>query len=148
MTWLPRFQHPGRVDLGAGYHLRPIRKSDVDIDYPAVMGSRERLWSIYGVAWRWPSSTMTLEEDRLDLARHEREMEAGGSFNYAILDEPEHRLLGCVYLDPSPEPEHDAVVSWWVIDEMVGTELDLRLRDFVPAWIEKSWPFTKVHFGV
>jgi hypothetical protein len=49
MPWLPAdFAHPTRVQLDDGHHLRPIRESDVDIDYPAVMGSRERLWSLYG----------------------------------------------------------------------------------------------------
>ena len=32
-----------------GHHLRQIRADDVDIDYPAVMGSRERLWALI---WR------------------------------------------------------------------------------------------------
>jgi hypothetical protein len=42
VTWLPDgFSHPQRLDLPTGHHLRPIREADVDIDYPAVMGSRE-----------------------------------------------------------------------------------------------------------
>jgi hypothetical protein len=52
VNWLPdHFEHPLRVDLVTGHHLRPIRADDVDIDYPAVMGSRERLWAKYGQAW-------------------------------------------------------------------------------------------------
>ncbi|WP_448811187.1 hypothetical protein [Agromyces bauzanensis] len=51
-SWLPEgFTHPERVEFVLGYHLRPIRADDVDIDYPAVMGSRERLWQIYGESW-------------------------------------------------------------------------------------------------
>jgi hypothetical protein len=47
LSWLPEgFEHPERVELPTGHHLRPIREADVDIDYPAVMGSRERLWSM------------------------------------------------------------------------------------------------------
>jgi len=57
----------------AGYHLRPITAADTDLDYPAVMGSRERLWSIYGQAWDWPPASMTYQQDRDDLARHEAE---------------------------------------------------------------------------
>jgi hypothetical protein len=42
MGWLGEgFVHPEHVELETGHHLRPIRESDVDIDYPAVMGSRE-----------------------------------------------------------------------------------------------------------
>jgi hypothetical protein len=76
-SWLPPdFAHPERVELSAGHHLRPIREDDVAIDYPAVMGSRERLWSIFGEPWVWPPATMTSAQDQADLARHEREIRA------------------------------------------------------------------------
>jgi hypothetical protein len=60
MSWLPDdFVHPVRVPVpGIGIHLRPIREADTVIDYPAVMGSRERLWEIFGLAWAWPQDTM------------------------------------------------------------------------------------------
>jgi hypothetical protein len=77
VSWLPDgFSHPQRLDLLTGHHLRPIREADVDIDYSAVMGSRERLWAKYGAAWGWPPADMSYEADREDLARHEREIAA------------------------------------------------------------------------
>ena len=104
MAWLPNdFIHPERVESVTGQHLRPIRASDVDIDYPAVMGSRTRLWSKYGDAWGWPPPDMTYEADRLDLARHEAEIAAHLTFNYAVVNEQETELLGCVYIDPPNE---------------------------------------------
>jgi hypothetical protein len=149
MNWLPdEFAHPEREDLSSGHHLRPIRASDVDIDYPAVMGSRERLWEKYGEAWGWPPATMTHEGDRDDLAHHEREIEAHETFNYAVLDEAEGRLFGCVYIDPPDERSpagSDAVVSWWVVDEAVGSELERALDEFVPRWLADTWGFERVH---
>jgi hypothetical protein len=61
MAWLPAdFVHPVNVPLlGGTYHLRPIQEADTALDYPAVMGSRERLWDIFGPSWGWPSATMT-----------------------------------------------------------------------------------------
>jgi hypothetical protein len=92
MSWLPDdFVHPVRIPVpGTALHLRPIREADTALDYPAVMGSRERLREIFGPAWDWPKDTMTLEEDRLDLLRHEEEIAAHQSFNYALLDEQEN----------------------------------------------------------
>ena len=88
MGWLrDGFETPAREDLPTGHHLRPIREADTDIDYPAVMGSRERLWAKYGEAWGWPPETMSYEADKEDLARHEREIAAQETFNYAVLDE-------------------------------------------------------------
>ncbi|MEQ1786611.1 MAG: N-acetyltransferase, partial [Acidimicrobiales bacterium] len=128
-SWLPGgFVTPTRLDLPTGHHLRPIREDDVAIDYPAVMGSRARLWARYGDAWGWPPETMTYAEDQADLARHEREIAAQETFNYAVLDEAETELLGCVYVDPPSEADRaggaDAVVSWWVVDAHFGGPLE------------------------
>src|SRR3546814_14704299 len=109
MSWLPDdFQHPELVELPTGQHLRPIRASDAEIDLPAVMGSRDRLFSIYGEAWGgWPPAAMTLQQDRDDLAHHEREITAHESFNYALLDAAEAAPLACVYNHPPRDPNLD-----------------------------------------
>ena len=143
--WLPSdFPFPRRVDLATGHHLRPIREADVDIDFPAVMGSQARLWTIFGEAWGWPPATMTHEADRIDLARHEREIEARESFNFAVFDDDESAVLGCIYVDPPAKVGSDAEVCWWVVDELVGSDLDRELERFVPAWLASDWPFTDV----
>jgi len=148
VSWLPEgFEHPGRAELPGGHHLRPIRETDVEIDYPAVMGSRERLWSIYGEAWGWPPVTMTVKQDREDLARHEREIEAHESFNYALLDQSETALLGCVYIDPPQRPGEDVVCSWWVVDDVAGSPLERAVDAFVPSWLAGTWGFRAPRFG-
>ena len=140
------FEHPARLDLPTGHHLRPIRESDIGIDYPAVMGSRERLWTIFGEVWGWPPATMTFEQDQRDLARHEREQNAHESFNYAVLDEAETQLFGCVYLDPPARVGADVDISWWVVDDAVGGPLETCLLAMIPEWIETAWPFVSPRF--
>lgn len=150
MAWLPEsFVPPGRVELSTGHHLRPIREDDVAIDYPAVMGSRERLWEKYGDAWGWPPADMSYEDDRRDLARHQAEIAALETFNYAVLDADETVLLGCVYVDPpedSSAPGTEAVVSWWVVDAAAGTDLERTLDAFVPLWLAETWGFRSVSY--
>lgn len=150
MPWLAEdFSHPERLELPTGHHLRPIRESDVDIDYPAVMGSRERLWATYGEMWGWPSASMTYEADRKDLARHEDEIAAHRSFNYAVLNHDETELLGCVYIDPPDEQAAegaDALVSWWVVDREADGELERALDELVPRWLVKRWGFRAFHY--
>ena len=141
---------PNVWSLGTGHHLRPIRESDVDIDYPAVMGSRERLWAKFGGMWGWPKADMTYEADREDLARHETEIAAHVTFNYAVLDRDETELLGCVYIDPPDErtPEGaGALVSWWVVDNEVDGDLENSLNAFVPRWLTDRWGFRAVHYA-
>jgi RimJ/RimL family protein N-acetyltransferase len=150
MGWLPEgFSHPERLDLPTGHHLRPIRADDVDIDYPAVMGSRERLWAKYGEAWGWPPAHMTPEGDREDLAHHEEEIADHETFNYAVLDEGETELLGCVYIDPADDRSpagSDAVSSWWVVDKEAGGPLERALDDAVPGRLAGTWEFRSVHY--
>lgn len=154
MPWLPEgFEPPERLELPGGHHLRPIREDDLELDYLAVMGSRDRLWGIYGQAWGWPRATMTGDEDRAELAWHEDEMRRRSSYNYAIFDSAERELLGCVYIDPSQPDDGaahaaDAVVSWWVVDHVVGGVLDATLTETVPRWLAEVWPFATVHFAV
>ncbi len=146
MAWLPDdFQHPTRAELPTGHHLRPMGAADTEIDYPAVMGSRERLWTIYGKAWGWPPAHMTVEQDRDDLAHHERDIEAHDSFLYGLFEEDEAELLGCVYIDPPDEaqPVVDAIVSWWVVDELVGAEVEAALDALVPEWLARDWPLRR-----
>ena len=118
MAWLPAgFVHPPRVTVLAGFHLRPITAADVDLDYPAVMGNRQRLWSIYGDAWGWPPESISYQQDLDDLSRHEAETAAHLSFNYALFNDAETALLGCVYIDPPEKHGADAEISWWVVDD-------------------------------
>ncbi|SEC49627.1 Acetyltransferase (GNAT) domain-containing protein [Nocardioides exalbidus] len=146
-SWLPDdFHHPQRVEVAFGHHLRPITPADTDLDMVAVMGSRERLWSIYGEAWGWPPAHMTHEADREDLARHAAEMETHQSFNYALFDTDETALLGCVYIDPPEKPGADAEISWWVVDECVDTLLARALDELVPRWIAESWPLASPRY--
>ncbi len=148
MSWLPaQFAVPDRLDVPTGHHLRPIRATDVDIDYPAVMGSRDSLWARYGQVWGWPPADMSYEADRADLARHENEMAAREAFNFAILDHDEDRLLGCLYIDPCPDEGVGAEASWWVIDAERGGELDVALAELIPRWLDEVWPFDEVRHG-
>ncbi|WP_460775750.1 GNAT family N-acetyltransferase [Microbacterium sp. GXF7504] len=151
MPWLPDdFTPPVRIELGDAerHHLRQIRVTDVDLDMVAVMGSRERLFAIYGEAWGWPPAGMTHEQDREDLQYHEDEMASRSSYNYAFFDEHEQALLGCVYIDPTEADDADAVVSWWAVDGLVGTPVAAALDAFVPAWLERDWPFPRIRYGV
>jgi RimJ/RimL family protein N-acetyltransferase len=143
-AWLPEdFLAPDRFELSTGHHLRPIRAEDLDLDYPAVMGSQERLWSLFGPVWGWPPADMTREQDEEDLARHADEMTRNESFNFAVFGEDETALLGCVYVDPPEAEGYDAEVSWWVVDEEVGSPLERAITAEVPAWLDAAWPLER-----
>jgi hypothetical protein len=90
---------------------------------------------------------MTREEDEEDLQHHEDEIQAQKSFNYALFDDQETELLGCVYIDPTDLSGADAEISWWVRDEYVGTAVEAELDALVPRWIADDWPFVRPRIG-
>jgi len=90
---------------------------------------------------------MTVEQDREDLAHHERDIAAHASFLYGLFAEDEAELLGCLYIDP-PEKVGgaDAEVSWWVVDRLVGSDVEAALDAFVPRWLAERWPLSAPRF--
>jgi hypothetical protein len=89
---------------------------------------------------------MTHEQDREDLAHHEEEIERHESFNYALFDEGETELLGCVYIDPAEKVGADAEFSWWVVDALVGSDVERALDELVPRWIANDWPLAEPRY--
>jgi hypothetical protein len=80
------------------------------------------------------------------LARHEADIQAHHSFNYALFDAQETVLLGCVYIDPPEKSGADSEICWWVVDDLVGTDLDNALEIYVPRWIAQLWPFARPRY--
>jgi hypothetical protein len=63
--------------------LRPIVADDAELDYAAVMETREylRLWR----QTTWPEDDFTVEENRKDLVECEERHLAGRAFTYTVL---------------------------------------------------------------
>ena len=140
---------PSGVELPAGleherFRLRPITIHDTVRDFDAVMSSREHLWSLFGEAWGWPPADLTLEQDLIDLAWHQKEAELRESFNFAVMSPDESRLLGCVYVDPPTKQGYDAEVFWWCRPDEPGLEDDVGAA--ARAWVEAEWPFERVAY--
>lgn len=134
--------------------LRPLTVGHVELDYDAVMTSREQLnrWS----QTTWPTPDFTLAENRADLERHQREHAEGIAFTYTVLDPTESRCLGCVYITPVPpaaidlctEGSYGANVGFWVRSDELATGLDGHLLATLRVWFTREWPFNRVVFVI
>jgi hypothetical protein len=125
------------------FTLRPITIHDAVKDYDAVMTSAERLRERLPL-WGWPPEDLSLEDDILDLAWHQREGDYNSSFNFAVMSPDEARLLGCVYVDPPEKEDEDAVVAFWVRRDEEEGDLEAVLEAAVREWIASDWPFSAV----
>ncbi|MCU0307312.1 MAG: GNAT family N-acetyltransferase [Thermoleophilia bacterium] len=141
-AFLPH-DHPVPPGISAErFTLRPITVHDVVRDYDAVMGSQAHLWARFGAAWGWPPADLTLEQDLIDLAWHQKEADLRRSFNYAVVSPDGARLLGCVYLDPPTRAGWDAEAYAWTRADAL--DLEDEVVDRARAWIAAEWPFPRV----
>jgi hypothetical protein len=139
----PDFEVPELLETDR-FRIRPLTIHDVVRDYDAVMTSRDYLWDQFGQAWGWPSEDLTLEQDLIDLASHQKEAQRRSSFAYAVMRPDERVQLGCVYIAPSHKQGYDAMAALWVRASEVVGDLDEVLYATVRRWLSDRWPFTRV----
>ncbi len=142
----PSFKIPEPVETDL-LKIRPITIHDVVKDYEAVMTSRDHLWDRFGEVWGWPPEDLSLEQDLIDLAWHQKEAQIRSSFNYAVMSPDEDRLLGCIYIDPPTDENVETDVWYWIRSSELPAGLELILGEFVLGWLQNAWPFRTVNLN-
>lgn len=136
--------------------LRPILASDAEIDYPAVMETKEflRIWEGGG----YPPDDFTVDDNRKDLAKMEGRFNDRHSFAYTVMNLTETECFGCVYIFPtdvswladtevagvgdSDWSDYDAVVQFWIRTSRLAEGVDRKLVAAMQSWLTNEWPFT------
>ncbi len=116
--------------------LRAASVDELERDYAAVMESAADIKAA-NPALAWPEG-LTLEENLIDLAWHQREFQARRSFAW-IIEDPDGQYLGCLYVYPSISGEDSADVHWWW---RTGSSANReRFRELLHAWLSGAdWP--------
>ncbi|NDL55752.1 GNAT family N-acetyltransferase [Phytoactinopolyspora mesophila] len=138
-----------------GFTLRPIVAADAEMDYAAVMESREylRTWEQSS----WPEDDFTVAANREDLEKLEQRHANRQAFTYTVLNPAETQCLGCVYIMStdakmftgariSPVADHkwedyEAAVYFWVRKSHLATAMDRELLDSLRTWLAQAWNF-------
>ena len=137
------FEAPRQLDH-ASFRLRPLDVEHNERDYAAWTTSMEHIGSTPGfVGESWPHA-MSLEANRGDLAKHAADFAARRGFTYTVLDAGDD-VIGCVYIYPSRDAQHDARVTSWV--RVSHGPLDVVLYDAVAAWLAADWPFARIDYA-
>ena len=130
------------------YVFRPLTTKDVELDYEAVMESKEILRKISGSTW--PSDNFTLNENYDDLERHERDHLDRKEFTFTIMNRDETICLGCVYFRPLrfhlATADYQTSVRFWVRSSRIQDNLDSRVLDSIIHWLKSEWKFDKIIF--
>lgn len=133
------------------FRLRKLCARDLYLDYIAVMSSIDLIRRTRG-GGKWPTPQLTIEDDLIDLAWHQREFESRSSFAYTVMNLDETECLGCVYIVPPRfrrnVPENaDAIVTFWVTQTSYDKGLYVELYKTLKPWVEKDWPFKNPYWA-
>jgi hypothetical protein len=130
----------------AQFRLEPLGPQHNEADHAAWTSSMQHIRDTPGFATgSWPHE-MTIDQNRDDLLRHQRDFQARTGFTYTVLGDDDD-VIGCVYiypLEPDPEPGAAHVESWVRADR---AELDLPLYRAVSDWLASDWPFRRVDYA-
>jgi hypothetical protein len=130
---------------GPGFRLEPLGPQHNEADHTAWMASIDHIRATPGFPnGQWPPvGGLSLAENLRDLERHAEDFQRRGGFTYTVLDDGD-RVIGCVYIYPSPSDSRVAQVRSWVSANCA--ELDLPVHDAVARWLTTEWPFTDVRY--
>ncbi|MEM7531773.1 MAG: hypothetical protein AAF639_06340 [Chloroflexota bacterium] len=139
--------------------LRAITIADVELDYNAVMSSKDLLRRLFQSTW--PADDFTLAANRKDLEHHVQLAEGREQFTYTMLNSDKTLCLGAVYVRPLRVPppewtlrtgdfplpvEGEAAIDFWVTPSASSDNLDRDLVAVLLDWFDNVWDFPRVSY--
>jgi len=126
---------PRRADLGL-FHLAPLAPDSTEEDFVAVTRSTAVLQGVFGSDW---PAGLTLEENRIDLAWHEREFTNCRSFSW-ILRDAQGAYLGCAYVFPALGERGCGRVNLWLVDSPDRIAKLALFQPLLADWLQPWLP--------
>lgn len=133
---------PRRADLGI-CRLEPLAPDQAAEDFANVTASARVLHGLFGTDW---PLGLTLAENRIDLAWHEREFTLGRSFSWILRDDT-GTYLGYAYVCPGLGGRLIGDVYLWLADTpdrlphlaAIRPQLADWLHSWLPAGARYDW---------
>lgn len=126
------------------FRLEILEPGINDLDYEAVMSSKENLRSVFAEHDDWPADGMTLDENLQDLITHEKEFLAREAFAFTVLSPDNSICIGCLYIEPCNRDNTDAEIYFWIRDDKRALEPEFERT--IKKWLNDDWPFDHVAY--
>jgi hypothetical protein len=143
---------PKKIE-GKNFNAEVLRYIHAEEDLRNVLESEKLIKKTRGNAGKWPDpKKLSLEENAIDLAWHQREFENGISFAY-LMRSKKDEYLGCAYLYPmnfrSKIPDakkYEVDFSFWITSKFYSVELYDGVKN---EWLEilKNMGFKRVYYS-
>jgi hypothetical protein len=140
------FDPPRGLELPE-FQLVPLGPEHNESDHVAWTSSIAHIRATPGFeSLDWPPPEgMSLEANRDDLVDHARDFAERTGFTFTVLRPGTEEVIGCLYIYPAKDGEHDAHVRSWVRADVA--ELDAPLHAAVSRWLAERWPFERVIYA-
>ncbi len=140
------FDPPRELVLPA-MRLLPLGPEHNESDHAAWTSSIVHIRATPGFeSTDWPPvEGMSLAANRDDLERHARDFVERTGFTFTVLRPGTEEVIGCVYIYPAKDSDHDARVRSWVRADVA--QLDAQLHAAVSRWLADRWPFERVIYA-
>lgn len=125
---------PRALSLGA-FQLTPLTGDHAEEDYAAVIASAPVLTGVFG---DWPEG-LTLAENRIDLAWHDREFTTRRSFSWIIRDAA-GTYLGCFYVFPTLGARGTADAVIWIKADPQRAAIAAAVIPLIQNWAAAHLP--------
>ncbi len=147
VSFVPDDFDPPRELSRPEFDLRPLGAEHNTSDHAAWMSSIAHIRATPGFeSADWPPvEGMTLEANLGDLEAHADDFAARTGFTFTVLRPGTEEVIGCLYIYPAKDGEHDAHVRSWVRADVA--ELDTPLYAAVTRWLAERWPFERVIYA-
>jgi hypothetical protein len=145
--FVPEDFEPPREYVQRDFHLVPLGAQHNDSDHAAWTSSIAHIRATPGfesIDWP-PPEGMSLDANRDDLEGHARDFADRTGFTYTVLRPGTEEVIGCLYIYPAKDGEHDAHVRSWVRSDVAA--LDATLYSAVSRWLAERWPFQRVLYA-
>ncbi len=134
--------HPDFADVDwprtfplSDFTLTPLTMNEVHEDFDAVMKAAHLVSEVFG---DWPVG-LTIEENQIDLAWHDREFTERRSFAW-IIRNAEGLYLGCFYIYPAMGSRGSAEATLWIGDVPERKQIAEDARAALLTWLDKNLP--------
>lgn len=145
-SFVPRAFIPPTSLVTEQFRLEPLGPEHNEADLAAWTSSIEHIRATPGYPdGSWPPlDGMSLDRNLRDMHRHADDFTARRGFTFTVLDPRSGDVIGCLYLYPSPDRDHDVLAQSWVRADRA--HLDGPLVDAVRRWIRRDWPWKRVDY--
>jgi hypothetical protein len=146
-SFVPDDFDPPRELVRPAFRLVPLGPEHNESDHTAWTSSITHIRATPGFeSADWPPvEGMSLEANRGDLEAHARDFAERTGFTFTVLRPATEEVIGCVYIYPAEDGDHDAHVRSWVRADVAA--LDAPVHAAVSRWLHERWPFQRVRYA-